>query len=142
MPGPMDRNLEERYEALLEAYPTEQDDGLTLVKKYLLSQTTSLRPDGALCLLTLYDYMILRPYAGHVSVKGRPGELPLHRLGADRTEFMHRVGRSLDLISIRLRDISPPQARAVSGDPRASSHDVLRAIDIAWPELSILFGWG
>jgi hypothetical protein len=132
----MNAELEQRYVALLVTYPVDQNASLALVKQYILSRPAQLRPDAALCLLVLYDHMIFRPYVGYIPAVGALSGLPLPPKGKNLEAFMENVRRSLDEIFAKL-PIDPS-----SEDHRASSHQVLQAINQAWSVLSNIFAWG
>jgi hypothetical protein len=87
----MDPILEARYLILLQAYQVGGREALKLIKAELLRSVrpqrrsrprSVLRPDAALCLLTLYDQMIVRPY-------GQRGleSLPVPEIGKNRKQF-------------------------------------------------------
>jgi hypothetical protein len=133
----MDPLLERRYLALFAAYGVGEPDELVDIKLRLLHALRSkfLRPDAALCLLALYDQMIFRPYAGSILY---PVEFPLMEplpvpsVGSNRAAFRENMQTSLGSIFQQLEEV---QERPIS------SHQVLRAIDRAWPILSNMFGW-
>jgi hypothetical protein len=64
----MDPLLEQRYLALFGAYAVGESDDLGELKFRLLEALRGkfLRPDAALCLMTLYDQMIFRPYTSSI----------------------------------------------------------------------------
>jgi hypothetical protein len=138
----MDPLLEQRYLALFGAYGVGEPDELVELKLRLLQALLSkfLRPDAALCLLALYDQMIFRPYASTIVFPSErlPSELSLEALpapsvGRNRIAFRETMQASLSSIFQQLEDV---QERPIS------SHQVLRAIDRAWPDLTVMFGWG
>jgi len=142
----MDPLLERRYLTLFAAYGVGEPDELAELKLQLLQAIYHkfLRPDAALCLLALYDQMIFRPYAGGILYplpfaggivyppEPTPDRLaltlPVPPVGRDRAAFSERMRESLGLEEVQERPIS--------------SHQVLRAIDRAWPDLTVMFGWG
>src|SRR5262245_42983122 len=132
----MDPLLERRYLTLFAAYGVGEPDELAELKLQLLQAIYHkfLRPDAALCLLALYDQMIFRPYAGGIVYPSEPTPdrlaltLPVPPVGRDRAAFSERMRESLGLEEVQERPIS--------------SHQVLRAIDRAWPDLTVMFGWG
>lgn len=128
----MDEILAQRYLALLLAYDAGGRGDLALLKRSILEQTpTFLRADAALMLLSLYDQMILRPYTGPIATLS--GEwMAVPRIGLDINSFFDRVRRSLDEI---FKQLSVAQERPIS------SHQVLLAIERAWPTISELYGW-
>jgi len=76
--------------------------------------------------------MILTPYRGQLAT-GDGEILPRLPIGRDRDEFFKRVRQSLEVIFQRLSE---------APERPISSHQVLRAIDRGWSELSRIFGWG
>jgi len=140
----VDTLLERRYAALVRFYSddapaalwarTEVDrpDDFRQLQRLIVPRSHDLRPDATLCLLTLYNEMILRPYRGQLSTLGGD-RLPSPSIGRSRDEFFERVEQSLDVIFARLADVT---------ERPISSHQVLRAIDGGWPQLSKIFGWG
>jgi hypothetical protein len=131
----MDPLLEQRYLALFGAYGVGEHDVLVELKFRLVEALRSkfLRPDAALCLMALYDQMIFRPYAGSILFPLPLEPLPVPRLGIDREAFRATMQRSLGTIFQQLEDVH---------ERPISSHQVLRAIDRAWPDLTVMFGWG
>src|SRR4051812_15271444 len=129
----MDKNLETRYRALFVSYDSGGRRIVTKLKEKI-SSLGNLRPDAALCLITLFDQMIIRPYIG--SILDDKGALTLTPQTI-RAEFQSNIDQSFDIIIKELKDIHVDK-----NDPRHSSHDVLIAIDKAWETLSELFGWG
>jgi hypothetical protein len=149
----MDELLTERYRRLFEEYDAEvgptiltshesawptllwkrradpERDLLQRVKARLDDAISrgKLRPDAGLCLLTLYDQMILRPYGGRL-----PRHLPIHPRARNFDSFSEAVDQSLSAIFERL-----PRTHI---EP-ASSHEILLAIDASWDTLSEYFGW-
>jgi hypothetical protein len=134
----MDRVLEERYLALFQGYGIKRRRDLAMIKQRLLGLVLEhlLRPDAALCLLTLYDQMIVRPYAAPVRSRRQDEEittLPIPEIGRNKDQF---AGKILQSFTVILEQIMTVHERPIS------SHQVLRAIDRAWPTLSEIFGWG
>ncbi|WP_404294269.1 hypothetical protein ACD578_28685 (plasmid) [Microvirga sp. RSM25] len=131
----MDEALANRYMALLTSYDAGGQGLLANIKGTLIRQVgrgVNLRPDAALILLTLYDQMILRPYMGHFPLMPE-GDLPLPNATRAIPDFSEDVLKSLDRILDELRG-------SKSGEP-VSSHEVLRAIEGLWSELSAVFLW-
>lgn len=145
----MDGDLELRYWHLLNSYDAQNRVMLERIKQQLLDHTFTrsverrpffrpqapwLRPDAALCLLTLYDYMITRPYAASTFSAGYPLNFPPPIYNEGSRDFQQKVDLSLDTIfdSLLRRDMDEPR----------SSHDILRAIDAVWPMQAKIFGWG
>jgi hypothetical protein len=143
----VDDHLTRRYEAVLTRFqvsPGTPSDQVRKVVQALVRQG-NLRPDAALCLLALYEYMIVQPYGGEITsrrFRGFGGDLfrgPSRLRGptSRRTEPAQldaKVGQSLELILTELLE------RADVSES-ASSHDVLRAINAVWPELATIFDW-
>jgi hypothetical protein len=127
----LDRVLEQNYLQLLTTYPAIGAVGRR-IKADLIQRLQIMRPDAALCLLTLYDQMILRPYTGRMRLFSRPGRRPPM---VDK-RFGQRVLESYSLILEELEKT----ARANSTQ-KLSSHDVLRAVDARWEQLSHIFWW-
>jgi hypothetical protein len=93
-----------------------------------------LRPDALLCLLTLYDQMIFRPYAGSIIDPFEPNQdLALPTVARNPEEFAGAIQKSIGVIYEQLLEV---EERPIS------AHQVLRVIDRVWPKLSALFGWG
>ena len=144
----MDPLLERRYLTLFAAYGVGGPDELMGLKLRLLQAIYEkfLRPDAALCLLALYDQMIFRPYAGGILYspydaggilypEPRLDELllPVPPVGRDRAAFSEMIQGSLRSIFHQLQEVP---------ERPISSHQVLRAIDRAWADLTVMFGWG
>jgi hypothetical protein len=134
----MEDLLKLRYSELFAVYNVSNRPILKRIKKRLersmerpipgyLASSPRLRPDAALCLLALYDQMIVRPYSAKF-----PG-IPIPKRGRSSSDFWHSVERSLAAIFSVLRQ---SQRRAPY-----SSHDILKAINRAWPKLQVIFGW-
>jgi hypothetical protein len=140
----VDPELELRYVALVQRYrdyaailpwsvhDADRSDDFRQLERLILPRSHDLRPDALLCLLTLYDEMILTPYRGQLAT-GDGEILPRLPIGRDRDEFFKRVRQSLEVIFQRLSE---------APERPISSHQVLRAIDRGWSELSRIFGWG
>jgi hypothetical protein len=127
----MDETLNGRYNALLYGYDSGGTGLLAELKSKILSRPDLLRSDGALCLLTLFDQMIVRPYMGQIfSSEGHA--LPVPKIASDN--FGEHVRKSLWIIIDNLQ-------KNGSKEPR-SSHEVLTAINAVWAELSELLFWG
>ncbi len=131
----MNSLLERRYLDLLWAYNCGSTGAIQAVKHRLMLAMVDyqIRPDAALCLLTLYDQMILRPYYGSIPNRdGFPASGDLEN--AHPAPAFDVVQRSLDVILDR--------ARHGGFEAPISSHSVLTIIQDVWPELSDLFHWG
>lgn len=123
----MNQDLEKRYRELFLAYDMGGREDLARVKRRLwenLGRGVELRSDAAFLLLTLYDQMILRPYAGLFITSS--GEIP--PLG-----LKYPVDQSLDALFTSLQ--------SMPGEPPRSSHDVLKAIELTWSSQSVFFNW-
>jgi hypothetical protein len=137
--GDMDPNLEKRYGNLLLAYDIGGGGLLGEIKQRLLEHVTSayaspkLRPDAALCLLSLCDQMILRPYAGYVPTFDNISGLSIPTPAVDQRRFYETVHHSLQIIFDELNK---------HGKPPCSSHDVLKVVEVLWPQFAVSFGWG
>jgi hypothetical protein len=144
----LDPNLERRYLALFLAYEAGGADPIAELKRRLSAAVfpeRRLRADAALCLLVLYDQMIFRPYVGTInlpypliidpSFPPIPAirELPLLSVVGDPDTFPTTMMESLTVI---LQQLDQDQY-----EHPASSHDVLRAVDDVWEQLSTSFGW-
>ena len=145
----MEGNLELRYWQLLESYDVRNRPAVAHTKEKLLKHTfvpnvrrtvfssataPLLRPDAALCLLTLYDYMIIRPYAAKITSADYPVGIPSPHQDETSPDFRRKLEQSLDSIFGAL----PEKNR----DEPHSSHEVLAAINFAWKTQAMLFGWG
>jgi hypothetical protein len=131
----MEPVLLQRYLVLFLAYGAGERGDLVFIKGELLSRLQKfLRPDAALLLLSLYDQMILRPYAGSIQVQTPSGsqQLPLPGIAQNESAFSERVRRSLDAILGALENVH---------ERPISSHQVLMAILGVWPTISELYGW-
>jgi hypothetical protein len=100
------------------------------IKLYLEGKDAVLRPDAMLFLLILYEYMIIQPYTNKEIVLRRV-EVP--EIARDPARFSETVQISLDVI---FKELEKTDERPIS------AHQVMRAIDKTWPELSRLFAWG
>jgi len=131
----MDDLLEKRYGALINAYGAEDSGDLADLKQSVLDfgRDNKLRPDAVLLLLVLYDQMIFRPYFGSINMPAAPNrEYELPEVGRKQA-FATALERSLEAISKELQKVQ---------EHPISSHQLLRAIDKAWPTLSDIYGWG
>jgi hypothetical protein len=133
----MDPDLEKRYRMLLLAYDLGGHSELARLKQTILGHvlnriTPVLRPDAGLCLIVLYDHMILRPYDGYVPTENDLPGLKRVKPGGTPT-FSNSLDQSLKTILDALNKMAKSEY---------SSHDVLRAIDETWSQLSGFFGWG
>jgi len=128
----MEEILNKRYQQLFYHYESGAIGMLAALKQALADKLDILRPDAALCLLVLYDQMILRPYGGHVLDGGVGVARPSLTAKMSGGEFSERVLSSLTYLVDRLQKKSP---RA------ASSHDVLVVINESWEYLSGQFAW-
>jgi|ERR1700674_1705115 len=145
--------LERRYTRLLRFYGRRRPDNSLLVRiKQEIERRSdiiqpTLRPDAKLCLLVLYDFMIVRPYAGEFPLpffqshgEQRPrwepfllnAEEPIIRSVATIFEYLGEVRAKRNFTSDEYEE----------GDNRYSSHEILQAIDAAWGELKRPFKWG
>ena len=138
----MDQELTLRYLTLFDAYETR---GLPLVAtiksriseltaretlgRRAIGRTPRLRADAALCLLTLFDLMIIRPYWGSIVTTTNRGGRPLDTFSVPQDS----LGQALLFILEAMSETHE--------DDLYSSHDVLQGIDRAWPTLAALFGW-
>jgi hypothetical protein len=132
----MDDLLLNRYEVLLAGYANGQPGMIEELKAKLIADKSFIRPDGALCLLVLYDELILKAYQGRLYIPMDPASrrtgMGIPKIG--KRGFNARVRKSLQIIEKEL-------LKRVSKSGRASSHDVLLAITSRWDELSPLFHW-
>jgi hypothetical protein len=127
----MDELLRKRYGLLFGTREVTDWPVLAGVKRRIGESSKLLRPDAALCLLILYEDMIVRAYSGPLAPP-QGDVLPPTSLGA-QSDFGTVVQKSLDFL---LGEI----AKFKTTD--ASSHDVIKAIDSGWKTLSEYFQWG
>ena len=131
----MDDLLEKRYLALINAYGAGDSGDLAGLKQSVLDfgHKNKLRPDAVLLLLVLYDQMISRPYSGRIYMPTAPNrEYELPEV-ARKHAFATALDRSLEAISKELKKVQ---------EHPISSHQLLIAINEAWPTLSEIYGWG
>jgi hypothetical protein len=131
----MNPALERRYLELFWAYDAGGNGLVQWVKHRLMAGMSEyqLRADAALCLLALYDNMIVKPYYGVIPERSnfpQSGDLSIVKPAPDRGA----IEASIEVIfeRIRLGDFERP----------VSSHSALLAIQQAWPRVSELFLWG
>jgi pyruvate/2-oxoglutarate dehydrogenase complex dihydrolipoamide acyltransferase (E2) component len=147
--GTMDKLvLMRRYAAIFESY---DDNGSREVKwlkeaiearmlfvgsanliPWISKEKRILRPDAALFLLTSFDQMIIRPY-WQKEVTDQRGDIVHAPARQSMEKRITLLKKSIDVIFAALE--------ANPGPEGYSSHDVLQAIDQAWPSLAILFLW-
>jgi hypothetical protein len=133
----MDYLLSNRYEVLLAGYANGQAGLIKELKAKVIARQSFFRPDAALCLLVLYDELILKAYQGplytpkDLPTRGKPLGVP--KIG--KRGFNVRVRKSFEIVEKELR-------KRVGKNGRASSHDVLLAFNSRWRDLSVLFLWG
>lgn len=127
----MDELLKERYRLLFGTRDVTDWPILADVKRRIGERGNALRPDAALCLLVLYEAMIVRAYSGPLA-HPRDGVLPPTSLGA-QADFGIVVQKSLDFLLGEIAKLNQTDA---------SSHDVIKAIDSGWRTLSEYFQWG
>jgi hypothetical protein len=127
----MDQLLYTRYLALLTQYEVGSRGPVIDLKKRIIDQMGLLRPDAALCLLTLYDQMILRPYGGSIFAGDKPLQLAVPEIGD--SGFKERIDESFEIIIGELKS-------RYQNEP-LSSHDVLLAISAVWKQLAVIFWW-
>jgi|APThiThiocy_cv2_1041547.scaffolds.fasta_scaffold04031_8 hypothetical protein len=127
----MDELLRQRYGLLFGTREVTDWPILSDVKRQIGERGNSLRPDAALCLLVLYQDMIVRAYSGPLALP-RGGVLPPTPLGA-HPDFGPIVLKSLDFLLSEITKLNATDA---------SSHDVIKAIDSGWRTLSEYFQWG
>ena len=131
----MDQELQRIYAGLLATYDVKRSSALQQIKANLiLHQKTSLRPDASLCLLTLYDNMIVTPYAERLSLESPMISADTSSIPLDAQNFNQRVMESYWLLIARIDTDKK--------DVPASSHDVIIAINSIWGPLSSYFNWG
>jgi hypothetical protein len=131
----MDRELERIYAALLAGYDVKNSNVLKQIQANLvLNQQTTLRPDASLCLLSLYDNMIVEPYSHRLRVGPPIFGVDQQGVPLSQQNFESRVMESFWLL---LRTIDRDKK-----DVLASSHDVIIAINSAWGSISSYFNWG
>jgi hypothetical protein len=136
----MDQELTLRYLAIFDDYGVEGFPFVNTIKGRLsklidrqafarrpIGPNPRLRADAALCLLTLFDLMIVRPYWG--SNTNNPGGRPLNAFNVPQ-----------DSLEKALSIILAEMLKTDDGGP-SSSHDVLQSIERTWPKLAALFGW-
>lgn len=130
----MDPLLLERYSVLLAAYANGEPGLIQELKKGVISEF-EMRPDAMLCLLVLFEEMILKPYSGNLYRSGKPQPvgLAVPQIAQKPEDFDSRVRRSYNIIVSKLKDLA--------GSEPASSHQVLLAITATWPELSEQLDW-
>ena len=131
----MDPDLFRRYAALLYAYGAGETGFLPHIKRRITLEP-NLRPDAALCLLTLYDQMILRPYVGYIPTPDEQEGLPRLKWveGMKPNDFGKQVDDTLDAILSHMRNMRT--------EKQSTSHDVLQAITSVWAQLKEIFLWG
>jgi hypothetical protein len=135
----MRSNLEERYRLLLLSYENGGWDTPPGLKRTLLEHVVNvsarprLRADAGLCLLVLFDQMILRPYTGYIPSSQNLAGVQIEPPADNLLGFQMTVFGSLQSIFKQL-DTVPKSLY--------SSHDVLQAIEALWPQLSASYGWG
>ena len=134
----MDATLRRRYEALVEyVVPTDLDMNAikTLVRSKAVQHSVQLRPDAELFLIVNFSQMILRAYSGAVPSGAAPRAVSLPQYqDFSPVQTRQRIDQALDLIFSSLTN--PPDPDGVS------AHEVLRKIDVNWPQLAELFVWG
>ncbi|MFZ0060825.1 MAG: hypothetical protein WAL47_02235 [Pyrinomonadaceae bacterium] len=127
----MDKLLARRYEVLIENRQTITPWVKELVLSKAEQHPTLVRPDAAFFLIVTMDEMIVLPYAGPI----RPW--PFSEFGSTHyrnysiNNLKPRVAEALDILFLDLKNVD-----------EVSAHQVLRAIDKNWPQLTVLFGWG
>ncbi len=103
----MDPLLFDRYMILLADYCNGQEGLINEIKAKLIEEKDNIRPDGVLCLLTLYQEMILKPYHGPIyftprkdgaTQVSRPLLLDVPKIGQEK--FQEKVWSSLFSIKI------------------------------------------
>jgi len=139
----MDDDLRRRYSALLDLVEP-RDPYFALVRPLVESVSARhrirLRPDAAYFLVLNFTEMIFRPYAGDVPTppawwgRGEQPSLLQHYRDFSPPTTAARVEKALDVIMNHLDAIPEPDG--------VSAHQVMRAIDRSWSELSEYFMWG
>jgi hypothetical protein len=131
----MDEVLSERYRLLFLAYEAGGQGITTALKQRIYENLGVLRFDAALCLLTLFDQMIIRPYLGRIESAsptfGNPLPLPSHP---------HAFPLHADAVFAGL-DRVLSQMSETRKETQSSSHEVIQAIEAVWPSLAEMFGW-
>lgn len=127
----MDELLRQRYGLLFGTREVTDWPILATVKRRIREKDKLLRPDAALCLLILYEGMIVRAYSGPLAPP-QGDVLPSTSLGT-QSNFGTIVEKSLDFLLGEIAKFSTTDA---------SSHDVIKAIDSGWKTLSEYFQWG
>jgi hypothetical protein len=130
----MDQLLERRYLSLLYGYEPNAEAIVAEIKNRVIKELDWLRPDAALCLLTLFHQMIHNPYQGRVLEDGGVS-LPPAPI-AQKGDFDDRIRKGLDHLLNLLR-----KRKGDDKDPRRSSHEVIIVINEGWETLANLFWW-
>lgn len=128
----MNEDLSRRYRLLFEAYDNGGIGMMLPIRQRLMAMLNqeTIRPDGALYLLSNLDQMITRPYYGQIIeiVGGTISELLPEFDPATATDTLltafNKIVENLD------------------GEVPYSSHAVSLAIEKSWSELAELFLWG
>ncbi len=132
----MDQELQRIYGGLLAAYDVKKSNILDQIKATLiLNQEKSLRPDASLCLLTLYDNMIVTPYS--LRLRTASSQVNGANVGIFPQNEQELNQRVMDSFYLLLQTIDRDKK-----DLLASSHDVIIAINSIWGPLSSYFNWG
>jgi hypothetical protein len=128
----VDQDLESAYRELLTTYDVRYSSTLEKIKTILIQNfEQTFRPDAALCLLSLYDDMILAPYSKRL----RSGPLISDSPSPLTEQDLEK--RTLDSFWLLVRTIERDKK-----DLRATSHDVVKTINSIWGSLSSFFNWG
>ena len=128
--------LTDRYSARYVAYECADAGVAAFLRGHIDRLDTEgrpLRPDAKLLLLSLFDQMIYRPYAGPIwSIEGESLGTRMPEV-VERHELGERISHGFVVIVEGLAEISI--------ESPISGHAILRVIDAKWKELVNIFGW-
>jgi hypothetical protein len=128
----VDHILAQIYTQKLVSYDTKGSRLLDRMKVALMrDHQYTFRPDASVCLLSLYDQMIVVPYSERLKfgpLFTSEGTSPM-----TAQDFDLRVMESFNLLV---------QTIETNKSELASSHDVIKAINSVWGSLSSYFKWG
>jgi hypothetical protein len=129
----VDPLLAQSYFKLFMNYDTRNIAVLDQIKAALLqNQMSTFRSDALLCVLSLFDQMIVQPYQDRLS----QGNL------SSPNSTVVLTAQNLDA---QVMDSFYELVKTTNNNKReslASSHDVIKAIDAAWGTISTYLLWG